>query len=107
MSSPIAAANAYASLARITNGGDASSMSSLMGSASKGPSFGSFVESAVAGMIEKGQAADNKALQMAAGKADLIDVVTAVAETEVAVETLVSVRDKVIQAYEEIFRMPI
>jgi len=33
--------------------------------------------------------------------------VTAVAESEVAVGTLVSVRDKVIAAYEEIMRMPI
>ena len=107
MSSPLAAANAYASLARITGAGDSSSMSSLMGSASKGPSFGSLVESALTGMVEKGQAADSKAMAMVAGKADLVDVVTAVAETEVAVETLVSVRDKVIQAYEEIFRMPI
>jgi len=30
-----------------------------------------------------------------------------VSETEVAVETMVSVRDKVIAAYEEIMRMPI
>jgi len=30
-----------------------------------------------------------------------------VSETEVAVQTMVSVRDKVIQAYEEIMRMPI
>ena len=44
---------------------------------------------------------------MVAGKANIVDVVTAVAETEVAVEALVSVRDKVIQAYEEIMRMPI
>ena len=36
-----------------------------------------------------------------------VDVVTAVSETEVAVQTLVSVRDKVISAYEEIMRMPI
>ena len=44
---------------------------------------------------------------MAAGKANIVDVVTAVAETEVAIDTLVSVRDKVISAYEEIMRMPI
>jgi flagellar hook-basal body complex protein FliE len=37
----------------------------------------------------------------------VVDVVTAVAESETAIETLVSVRDKVIQAYEEIMRMPI
>jgi flagellar hook-basal body complex protein FliE len=107
MASPISAANAYASLARITGAGNSSVTASLTGAAGAGPSFGSLVENALSGMIEKGQEADGKAMQMAAGKADLVDVVTAVAETEVAVETLVSVRDKVIQAYEEIFRMPI
>ncbi len=44
---------------------------------------------------------------MASGKANIVDVVTAVADTEVAVETLVSVRDKVIAAYEDIMKMPI
>jgi flagellar hook-basal body complex protein FliE len=44
---------------------------------------------------------------VATGKANIVDVVTAVAETEVAVSALVSVRDKVVQAYEEIMRMPI
>jgi flagellar hook-basal body complex protein FliE len=44
---------------------------------------------------------------MASGKTNVIDVVTAVAETEVAVETMVAVRDRVISAYEEIMRMPI
>ena len=43
----------------------------------------------------------------AAGKADVVDVVTAVAESEAALETLVAVRDRVIAAYEEIMRMPI
>ena len=43
----------------------------------------------------------------AAGKSNMIDVVTAVAESEVAIDTLVSVRDKVISAYEEIMKMPI
>ena len=41
------------------------------------------------------------------GKANVVDVVTAVAETETAIEAVVAVRDKVIQAYEEIMRMPI
>jgi len=43
---------------------------------------------------------------MAAGRPHR-HVVTAVTETEVAIEALVSVRDKVIQAYEEIMKMPI
>ena len=108
MPTPIAAANAYASLARLTGAGNASSASALakMGGAA-GPSFGSLVENALSSMVAKGREADAKAMQAAAGKTDLVDVVTAVAETEVAVQTLVSVRDKVISAYEEIFRMPI
>jgi flagellar hook-basal body complex protein FliE len=44
---------------------------------------------------------------LAAGRANIVDVVTAVSETEVAVQTLVSVRDRMISAYEEIMRMPI
>jgi flagellar hook-basal body complex protein FliE len=36
-----------------------------------------------------------------------VDVVTAVAESETALQTLVSVRDRVISAYEEIMRMQI
>ena len=56
---------------------------------------------------EAGRKADAQTQAVAAGKANIVDVVTAVSETEVAVEALVSVRDKVIQAYEEIMRMPI
>ena len=107
MASPIAAANAYASLARIAGGGNQSVTTSLTGASAPGQNFGALVERALNTMMEKGQEADSKAMQLAAGKSDLVDVVTAVAETEVAVETLVSVRDKVIAAYEEIFRMPI
>ena len=44
---------------------------------------------------------------MATGKADIVDVVTAISETEVAVEAMVAVRDRVIQAYEDIMKMPI
>ena len=62
---------------------------------------------AVAGVVEAGRKSDAQAQQLTAGKANLVDVVTAVSETEVAVETMVSIRDKVIAAYEEIMRMPI
>ena len=46
-------------------------------------------------------------MDMVNGKANVIDVVTALAETEMAMETMVTVRDRVISAYEEIMRMPI
>ena len=44
---------------------------------------------------------------MVNGKSNMVDVVTAVAETQVAVDAVVAVRDKVIQAYDEIMKMPI
>ncbi|WP_374625929.1 flagellar hook-basal body complex protein FliE, partial [Devosia sp.] len=36
-----------------------------------------------------------------------VDVVTALSQTELAMDTMVAVRDRVISAYEEIMRMPI
>jgi flagellar hook-basal body complex protein FliE len=44
---------------------------------------------------------------MVNGKANIVDMVTALSETEIAIETMVTVRDRVISAYEEIMRMPI
>jgi flagellar hook-basal body complex protein FliE len=41
------------------------------------------------------------------GSADPQSVVMALAATELAVETAVSVRDKVVEAYQEILRMPV
>lgn len=69
--------------------------------------FGQMVQSAVGNVVEQGRVADSKAVGLVEGRADVVDVVTAVAETEVALETMVAVRDRVIAAYEEIMRMPI
>ena len=41
------------------------------------------------------------------GKADAHSVVEALASTELAVETAVTVRNKVVEAYQEILRMPV
>ncbi len=41
------------------------------------------------------------------GKADTLSVVEALAATELAVETAVTVRDRVVEAYQEILRMPV
>ncbi|WP_269581138.1 flagellar hook-basal body complex protein FliE [Roseibium sp. Sym1] len=69
--------------------------------------FGQMVQEAVGTVVDKGRVADDKAVALVEGKADVVDVVTAVAETEIALETMVAVRDRVISAYEEIMRMPI
>ena len=56
---------------------------------------------------DAGRRADTQAFSVAAGKANVVDVVTAVAESETALQTMVAVRDRMISAYEEIMRMQI
>ncbi len=101
MATPTVAANAYANLARIldTAGPGKSSDS--------GPSFAAVLKDALGSVMEAGRKSDAQTVAMANGKANVMDVVTAVAETDVAVSTLVSVRDRVIQSYEDIMKMPI
>jgi flagellar hook-basal body complex protein FliE len=107
MASPLSAASAYAKLARLAADPSGALAMPKAGPASAGPDFGALVKEAIGSVVESGRKSDAQAKAMAAGKANLVDVVTAVSETEVAIETLVSVRDKVIQAYEEIMKMPI
>ncbi len=80
------------------------------GIAGSGPGEGGFTQllsSALDGVSEAGKRADGQAMAVAAGKANVVDVVTAVAESETALQTLVAVRDRVISAYEDIMRMQI
>jgi flagellar hook-basal body complex protein FliE len=102
MASPTVAANAYASAARILDSGGAARETGA-----SGPSFADVLKEAVAGVVDSGRKSDAQAVAMASGKANVMDVVTAVAEADVALSTLVSVRDKVIQAYEDISKMAI
>jgi flagellar hook-basal body complex protein FliE len=73
----------------------------------EGGAFGSLLASALDSVAVPGKKAETQAMAVAGGKADVVDVVTAVAESEAALETLVAVRDRVISAYEDIMRMPI
>ena len=106
---PSFAANAYQRLATLTDAAQngAGGLASPLEQKSGGSNFGSMVQDVVGAVQDAGHTADVRASQVAQGKGDLVDVVTAVAESEVALETLVSVRDRVIAAYEEIMRMPI
>jgi flagellar hook-basal body complex protein FliE len=72
-----------------------------------GTSFGAMLKDAIGSVLESGRKSDAQTIAMTNGKANVMDVVTAVAETDVAVSTLVSVRDRVIQSYEDIMKMPI
>lgn len=64
------------------------------------------------GLVSQATSAQSEAqqLSMAAAKGENVpmqDVVTAIGKAELTLQTLVSVRDKAIEAYQEILRMPI
>jgi flagellar hook-basal body complex protein FliE len=104
MTTPSIAANAYASLARLSD--PSAGLAKAVGETG-GPSFSGLLKDAIGAVMESGRKSDAQQQALASGKSNIVDVVTAVSETEVAVETMVSVRDRVIAAYEEIMRMPI
>ena len=106
MASPLAAASAYANVARIADP-SAALAGALGGGAKSETSFTSVLKEAMDAVQETGRKSDTQTRAMANGKSNMVDVVTAVAETEVAIDAVVAVRDKVIAAYEEIMKMPI
>jgi flagellar hook-basal body complex protein FliE len=95
-----AAAQAYTSAARVRE---------------KMPSAASPTDGGFAGLVKEAAQAtvDNlKQGEMAtfkgiAGKADIAQVVTAVTNAETSLQAVVAVRDRVIQSYLDIIRMPI
>jgi flagellar hook-basal body complex protein FliE len=104
---PAAAANAYAALGRL--GAEAGNPARAFAGtpAAEGPNFSSILKDVVSAVSQAGAHADQQTQAAAMGKANMVDVVTAVAESETAISTLVAVRDKVIAAYEDILKMPI
>jgi flagellar hook-basal body complex protein FliE len=69
--------------------------------------FGAALSRAMDGAVGLSRDAEAKSLQALEGKGDITDVVTALAKAELALQTTVAVRDRVVQAYQEIMRMPI
>src|SRR5712691_10885972 len=106
MATPLAAASAYANVARLA--ADPSLALAVKPGADPGSdtSFTSVLKEAIGAVSEAGKKSDTQTRAMVNGKSNMVDVVTAVAETEVAIDAVVAVRDKVIAAYEEIMKMP-
>lgn len=80
---------------------------SATSAAGGGSSFGSMIESMVGDTAGALRNAEAESAKQVAGKGDLIDVATAIGAAETALDTVVSVRDKVVSAYSEIMRMQI
>jgi flagellar hook-basal body complex protein FliE len=107
------AASAYASSLSRTAGLSSASgtvqmdESAVGAAASGGGSFAAMLESGFTSAMDASRTAESAAAGAVNRTTDLIDVVTAVNNAEVALETVVAVRDRMISAYQEIMRMPI
>ena len=62
---------------------------------------------AAAGFAQVMDGLDTAATGAMTGKADTHDVVQAIARAALALESGVAIRDKVVEAYQEILRMPV
>jgi flagellar hook-basal body complex protein FliE len=91
---PGTAAKAYSDVANGTAG-------------ASGADFGGVLARAISGVIDTTKAAEQQAMRAIAGTGNLTDVVSAVAKAELALQTTVAIRDRVVQAYQDIMRMPI
>jgi flagellar hook-basal body complex protein FliE len=102
------AVNAYRQAARsVEMGSSTQKVTSPLGGADDGNSFVGMVTDSLKSAAQTGREAEELSLKQISGEADLKDVVTAVANAEHTLETVVAVRDKVLSAYQEILRMPI
>ncbi len=110
MVNPISATSAYSSIQGLMSGGKCAgtiTASSDGAAGAAGGDFGSLLKNVVEGVTSTGRNAETQAAAAVTGRGDLVNVVTAVAESETALQTLVAVRDRVISAYQEIMRMQI
>ncbi len=95
-------AAAYSNAAK----GGATSGLEAVGSVPAKDTFANLVRGSIQGVIDAGNKSEALSIKAINGTADINQVVTAVSEAEITLQTVVAIRDKVIDAYREIVRMP-
>ena len=101
MTSALLAARAYAAAQ------GASSPAAPPRVAEQGPDFARILQQSMGDAVNASRNAETQMAAHTQGRAQLVDVVTAVASAQSSLETVMAVRDQVISAYQEIMRMPI
>ena len=73
----------------------------------KGGGFAAALAGTLDDAMQTTKAGEQAMAASAVGKAELVDVVTAVANAETTLETVIALRDRMISAYQDIMRMPV
>lgn len=106
---PAGAASAYGRVAsgaaEAPQDGAADALGGVGGDVAGG--FGRVLTRALEGVVETGKRADAQSVAAISGTGNVTEVVTAVARAELALQSVTAVRDRVVQAYQDIMRMPI
>jgi len=83
------------------------SLSKDEAASTSGPSFSDLLKGQVDDVVSTQKAAESAKIDTIKGTGDVTELVTAIANAEMALNTIVTVRDRVITAYQDIIRMPI
>ncbi|MBV9863588.1 MAG: flagellar hook-basal body complex protein FliE [Alphaproteobacteria bacterium] len=105
MAIPVAAqaAQAYSAAGNIGGGG----MEPRVNAPAGAGGFADMVKTAAGDAVQTLQQGEAASAAAISGGGNLTEVVTAVSNAETMLQTVVAVRDRVIQAYQDILRMPI
>lgn len=77
------------------------------GAAGNGADFGAALQSALGSAIETGHDADAQAVKAITQGGNVTEVATALARAELTLQTATAVRDRMLQAYQDIMRIQI
>ena len=94
--SPAGAADAYA---KVGSGGNIAS--------SSGGGFDGMLRRALGDAVDTGKSAESHAMQAIRGDDNLSQVVTALSRAELTLQTATTIRDRVVQSYQDVMKMPI
>ncbi len=113
---PNAVANAYsssqnisgqASIAKIGEEIKGAASNNEISASNNTPSFSELMAQNIEKSVDTMKSGEEMAAKAVTGDASITDIVQAVTAAELTLQTVVSVRDKMISAYKDIMRMPI
>jgi flagellar hook-basal body complex protein FliE len=97
---PVSASTAVAAYSRVDQ-------DPLTSTGATGADFSATLQRAIGGAISTGETAEAQATQAITGGGNLTEVVTALSRAELTLQTATTIRDRVVQAYQDIMKMPI
>jgi flagellar hook-basal body complex protein FliE len=100
---PLIAAKAYAAVQEAAAGAGAAGVAGP----AAGPDFGQMVNQVIGQTVKDSRNAEAQMTAQVQGKANLVDVVTAISSAQTSLSTMIAVRDQMIASYQQIMNMAI